>query len=769
MRRVSSSQQNRSITIGTEPCMQRQQGRGSPSPRATSHAHRARPWLLVLLASLCGFGFLIGLWSWLPPSTLLGVTAQAQQAQQRAQAHRSAQQAAATGSDFGKTVLRDSGSEASQSAAGVHSVAAGSSLVRQAQQQLQQQKQQRQHDLHTSGRGSFRGGAGSSSSSSSSRGDAMSSHPHHHQQQAGADSAPAVPPPSAQVVVVGGGLAGLVAALQAAECLEAAAAANHTAASPGPSLASPGCLPTLCGGGSVSSLAASAPSYSVDVLLVEKMPSLGGNSAKASSGINALNPEGGDSEELFRGDVTTSGGGGSRSELVERLVRNSTAALSFLAAHGASLTGVTRLGGHSVSRTRTVSGGANVGWVLMSALMEAVKKQHRIKDLALATVLRSSLAPNDPTLPSVVNQPPPPPPAPLFSLAPHPPVQVLEGYALRSILTAGGAGAAGGAAAGSSVTGVELSPAGGPDSSYPVTTAPASSGASADTAAATAAAPSRFRVASGAVVLATGGFAANKALLKTVAPEAADLATTNGPWARGESLDLAAAAGAALVGLQDVQFLAPEKLRGVGGLLLDLEGSRFVDELARRDVVAGAMMGLPGRVGWMLLGRDAGTEYGAGALEFYCKRGLMVKAETLSAAAAAMGVPEARLRQQLSDYSERAARLAAGEGYPADPFGKRVFPHPPDPDQQLPLYLAQVTPVVHYTMGGVAINERAEVLMAGPGGGPDGSGAVIKGLYAAGEVSGGLHGRNRLGGNSLLECAVFGRIAGAQAASCSAR
>ncbi|GLC76713.1 hypothetical protein PLESTF_001821300 [Pleodorina starrii] len=742
MRRVSSSQQNRSITIGTEPCMQRQQGRGSPSPRATSHAHRARPWLLVLLASLCGFGFLIGLWSWLPPSTLLGVTAQAQQAQQRAQAHRSAQQAAATGSDFGKTVLRDSGSEASQSAAGVHSVAAGSSLVRQAQQQLQQQKQQRQHDLHTSGRGSFRGGAGSSSSSSSSRGDAMSSHPHHQQQQAGADSAPAVPPPSAQVVVVGGGLAGLVAALQAAECLEAAAAANHTAASPGPSLASPGCLPTLCGGGSVSSLAASAPSYSVDVLLVEKMPSLGGNSAKASSGINALNPEGGDSEELFRGDVTTSGGGGSRSELVERLVRNSTAALSFLAAHGASLTGVTRLGGHSVSRTRTVSGGANVGWVLMSALMEAVKKQHRIK--------------------------------------------VLEGYALRSILTAGGAGAAGGAAAGSSVTGVELSPAGGPDSSYPVTTAPASSGASADTAAATAAAPSRFRVASGAVVLATGGFAANKALLKTVAPEAADLATTNGPWARGESLDLAAAAGAALVGLQDVQvhptgfvdpkdpgagtkFLAPEKLRGVGGLLLDLEGSRFVDELARRDVVAGAMMGLPGRVGWMLLGRDAGTEYGAGALEFYCKRGLMVKAETLSAAAAAMGVPEARLRQQLSDYSERAARLAAGEGYPADPFGKRVFPHPPDPDQQLPLYLAQVTPVVHYTMGGVAINERAEVLMAGPGGGPDGSGAVIKGLYAAGEVSGGLHGRNRLGGNSLLECAVFGRIAGAQAASCSAR
>ncbi|GFR53256.1 hypothetical protein Agub_g16034, partial [Astrephomene gubernaculifera] len=103
-----------------------------------------------------------------------------------------------------------------------------------------------------------------------------------------------------------------------------------------------------------------------------------------------------------------------------------------------------------------------------------------------------------------------------------------------------------------------------------------------------------------------------KEMLQTYAPSAAPLATTNGPWARGEALQLAAAAGAALVGLGAVQlhptgfvdprepgagtkFLAPEKLRGVGGLLLDDQGRRFVDELARRDAVVSALSALPDR------------------------------------------------------------------------------------------------------------------------------------------------------------------------------
>ena len=72
------------------------------------------------------------------------------------------------------------------------------------------------------------------------------------------------------------------------------------------------------------------------------------------------------------------------------------------------------------------------------------------------------------------------------------------------------------------------------------------------------------------------------------------------------------------------------------------------------------------------------------------------------------------------------------------------------------IYVGRVTPAVHFTMGGVLINENSEVL--------DAEGRPIKGLWAAGEVTGGIHGENRLGGSSLLECVVFGRIAGDQVA-----
>merc|ERR1719164_323352 len=72
-----------------------------------------------------------------------------------------------------------------------------------------------------------------------------------------------------------------------------------------------------------------------------------------------------------------------------------------------------------------------------------------------------------------------------------------------------------------------------------------------------------------------------------------------------------------------------------------------------------------------------------------------------------------------------------------------------------PFYVAIITPVIHYCMGGLEIDTNCAVL------GPRGA---IKGLYAAGEVAGGVHGNNRLGGNSLLDCVVFGRVAGKAAA-----
>lgn len=196
-----------------------------------------------------------------------------------------------------------------------------------------------------------------------------------------------------------------------------------------------------------------------------------------------------------------------------------------------------------------------------------------------------------------------------------------------------------------------------------------------------------------------------------------------------------------------LQFLAPEKLRGVGGILLDAQGRRFVNELATRDMVAAAVMAQPGRQAFLLLGSESAQRFGP-AIEFYASKGLFSKAANCEAAAKAMGVPSPVLEATLAQYS--AAAVAGRDAH----SGKDVFPAAIDPAGGM--YVAQVTPVVHYCMGGVRVDEVGRVLQEG--------GQPVVGLFAAGEVASGVHGHNRLGGNSLLECVVFGRRAGRAAA-----
>ncbi|KAL6745881.1 FAD binding domain-containing protein [Haematococcus lacustris] len=307
-----------------------------------------------------------------------------------------------------------------------------------------------------------------------------------------------------------------------------------------------------------------------------------------------------------------------------------------------------------------------------------------------------------------------------------------------------------------------------------------------------------------AVILATGGFAANRALLSQHCPPAADLATTNGPWAQGEGLAVAQRVGAALVDLTEVQihptgfvdpaapeadtkFLAPEKLRGIGGVMLNREGRRFVNELGPRDRVSAALLQQSLKQAWLVLPAAGAAEYGQAAIDFYCSKKLMTQVEGVQGLAAALAVEVAVLEAELREYNQAAA------GAVADAWGKTAFPA--SFDLSGVMFVALVTPVTHYTMGGVAIDSQARVLRAVGAGGAaaatqaqhgagsataaaasgEGSevgvaaaaattGTPIPGLYAAGEASGGVHGRNRLGGNSLLECTVFGRIAGQQAA-----
>lgn len=401
---------------------------------------------------------------------------------------------------------------------------------------------------------------------------------------------------------------------------------------------------------------------------------------RASSGISSLNPEADDTAALYSKDTLTSGGGLSNPELVTELVGKSQDAIAFLETLGVQLSKISQLGGHSKPRCHSNPVGPNVGFAVTSAALTAVQKLDNVKILCNTKV-----------------------------------AGLVEDQ--------------------NRIVGVEIHDALSED-------APTS------------------RLDADAVILTTGGFAANKDLLQEVNPQAAACATTNGPWATGDGLTIGKAAGADVIQLEQVQvhptgfvdpkdpdspskILAAERLRGVGGLLLDLTGHRFVDELTRRNIVTDALFKIPQRRAFLLLSEQMANAFGAGAIGFYCSRGLLNKAANIEELAAIMNLDVANLKAELQAYN------AACDGG-KDAFGKTVFPA--KLDLEAPCFVGQVTPVVHYTMGGLAINAHAEVLSK------DGH-VPIPGLYAAGEVAGGVHGANRLGGNSLLECVVYGRIA----------
>ncbi len=272
----------------------------------------------------------------------------------------------------------------------------------------------------------------------------------------------------------------------------------------------------------------------------------------------------------------------------------------------------------------------------------------------------------------------------------------------------------------------------------------------------------------GPVIIATGGFAADFAtdsILAKVRPDLMSLPTTNGEHCTGDGIKMALAVGAGTVDMESVQvhptglvhpdepdakvkFLAAEALRGVGGIMLNAHGVRFVDELEKRDYVTDKMNRNTGPFRLVL------NAAGAKEIMWHCKhyvgRGVMKAYPNAAALAQDMGLSASVISQSFADYN-----VAAAAGKP-DGFGKKFFLNAPfTPHEEL--HVAIITPVVHYCMGGLAISPAAEVLAAADG-------KAIAGLYAAGEVAGGIHGRNRLGGNSLLDCVVFGRVAGDTAA-----
>ena len=259
------------------------------------------------------------------------------------------------------------------------------------------------------------------------------------------------------------------------------------------------------------------------------------------------------------------------------------------------------------------------------------------------------------------------------------------------------------------------------------------------------------------VVITTGGFGSNPELIVKYRPELEGYVSTNAPTITGDAIALFEAVGADFVDLDQIQIhptvvqadgsLITESLRGDGAILINSEGKRFGNEILTRDVVSASVIEQDGGYAWLIV--DQTMYDGSTVIAGYLDKGLMTKAETTEDLAALMEVDAATLQETLDTWK---AAVAAGKD---EEFGRENFDALLTDLSNPPYYAVKIAPGIHHCMGGVKINTNAEVV------GTDGS--VIPGLYAAGEVAGGVHGGNRLGGNAVADIIVFGRIAGESA------
>ena len=260
------------------------------------------------------------------------------------------------------------------------------------------------------------------------------------------------------------------------------------------------------------------------------------------------------------------------------------------------------------------------------------------------------------------------------------------------------------------------------------------------------------------VVIATGGFGANSEMVEKYKPELKGFATTNAEGAQGQGIDMATAVGAATVDMDQIQIhptvhieedgnahLITEGLRGDGAILVNAEGKRFYDEVSTRDKVSAAIIAQPEKSAWLVV--DQSMVDKSAVIAGYIKSGYTVTGATYEELAKAMGVDETTFVSTMNTWNQAVEAKSDAE------FNRTSFANPLT---AAPYYAIKITPAVHHTMGGIVINPKAEVLNE--------KGEAISGLFAAGEVTGGVHGANRLGGNAVADFTVFGRIAGQSAA-----
>ena len=428
------------------------------------------------------------------------------------------------------------------------------------------------------------------------------------------------------------------------------------------------------GGGAGMSAAILVKQAGLNVVIIEKMAMLGGNSSKATGGMNAAQTKYQaalgiqDSVDTFTQDTLKGGGNIADGSLVSILAQSSSAAVDWLESIGAPLPKVSFSGGATNQRIHQPADGSAVGTYLVAAF------EKQIKELNIPVYFNTK--------------------------------------ALELITNAQGG-----------VTGVQA------ESSDKI-----------------------YTFNGKAVILATGGFGANEAMYAKYRPELKGFVTTNSPGATGDGIVMAENAGAALVDIDQIQIhptveqktsiMVTEAVRGDGAILVNSEGKRFVNEMDLRSVVSAAEIAQPGGYAYIIF--DQRLRSGLKAIESYVNAGIVTEGATAGELAGKLGVNAAALDSTLTAWNAAVAAKKDAAFSRATGMEKDL--------SQAPFYAIKIAPGVHHTMGGVKINTNAQVLAA--------SGTPIAGLFAAGEVTGGIHGNNRIGGNAVADIVIFGRIAG---------
>lgn len=263
----------------------------------------------------------------------------------------------------------------------------------------------------------------------------------------------------------------------------------------------------------------------------------------------------------------------------------------------------------------------------------------------------------------------------------------------------------------------------------------------------------KLTVNAGAVIVATGGFGSNEELIEKYNPELKGYVSTNAKSIEGDAISFLEEIGANFIDMDQIQIhptvvqkdgsLISEGLRGEGAILVNQDGKRFVDELQTRDFVSKEILSQKDPSAWLIVDQSMFDQ--SATIAKYFDKGLLTKCDDYKALADLIGTEEETIKETIEGWIEIVKNNEDME------FGRKGMDETRSDLSKAPYYAVQISPGIHHTMGGVEVNTKSEVI--------DKEGNTIPGLYAAGEVTGGIHGANRLGGNAIADIVVFGRNA----------